>query len=225
MARIPRIVVPGFPHHVTQRGNLQQDVFDSKIDRKIYMKLMSHYSSRYGTEIWVYCLMRNHVHFIAIPEKKDSLARTFNQAHSKYTQYWNRKHNIVGHLWHNRFFSVVLDELHLLNATRYIERNPVRAGIVKFAIDYQWSSARAHVHNTYDSLLSKSSTLEKIIHEWLDFIEVEDDAVWIKKFKKQTLRGRPVGNKKFIKKVEKIIGQSLKVKPVGRPRKRRKRKR
>ena len=142
MPRIARIVAPGLPHHVTQRGNYRQNVFDDDSDRRRYLLWLKEYSHRYDLSILAYCLMSNHVHFIVIPQNDDSIARAFNAAHMLYSQYHNKKINITGHLWQGRFFSCVLDDRHLIATARYIERNPVRALIVKKPYEYIWSSAK-----------------------------------------------------------------------------------
>ncbi len=131
MPRMSRVVAVGLPHHITQRGNYRQDVFLDESDRNQYLEWVRDYSIKYGLSILTYCLMRNHVHFIAIPSKEDSLAKTFNAAHMRYSQYFNKKLRQKGHIWQGRFYSCILDEAHLILAARYIERNPVRAGIVE----------------------------------------------------------------------------------------------
>jgi putative transposase len=128
MPRIARVVAVGLPHHITQRGNYRQDVFFDTDDRRQYLLWIGEYSAKYGLSVLAYCLMQNHVHFIAIPREANSLAKTFNAAHMRYSQYFNKKLKQRGHLWQGRFYSCVLDESHLMLASRYIERNPVRAG-------------------------------------------------------------------------------------------------
>ena len=148
MPRIARLVAPGFPHHITQRGNYGQTVFFDDNDRQRYLSWIIEYSKKYSSSILVHDLMPNHVHFIAIPKNKDSLARTFNMAHMRYAQYINRKMEKRGHLWQGRFYSCVLDAYHLIAAARYIERNPVRANMVKEPWEWPWSSASAHINKT-----------------------------------------------------------------------------
>ncbi|WP_068349087.1 transposase [Kosmotoga arenicorallina] len=106
MPRSARIVLEGIAHHVTQRGNYRQSVFEDPEDRVKYLELIKEYSTKYGLKIYAYCLMTNHVHFIAVPEKEDSLAMTFKYAHMRYSQYFNRKHHRTGHLWQGRFYSL-----------------------------------------------------------------------------------------------------------------------
>ena len=132
MPRIARAVAPGYPHHVTQRGNYRQIVFEDEEDFQQYKTWLKDYSGKFGLKIWAYCLMNNHVHFVCVPTKEYSLAKTFNTLHMRYSQYINRKKGAKGHLWQGRFFSCSLDEIHLYAAVRYIENNPVRAKIETF---------------------------------------------------------------------------------------------
>ncbi|HHT9117847.1 MAG TPA: transposase [Candidatus Hypogeohydataceae bacterium YC38] len=110
MPRIARAVAPDYPHHVTQRGNYQQTVFEDKEDRMQYLYWLKEYSRKYDLRIWAYCLMSNHVHFICVPGNADSLSKTFNTLHMRYSQHINRKKGMKGHLWQGRFFSCILDE-------------------------------------------------------------------------------------------------------------------
>src|SRR5205085_8821132 len=109
-----------------------------------YLHLFTENSRRFSLCVLAYCLMTNHVHFVVVPEKKDSIWKTFHRSHSIYAMRFNAKYGLCGHLWQGRAYSCVLDEAHLWAAVRYVELNPVRAGMVRFAEDYPWSSAAAH---------------------------------------------------------------------------------
>jgi putative transposase len=137
MARIARAVAVEYPHHITQRGNYRQTVFKSAKDYPLYLSWLKAYAEKYFVRIWAYCLMSNHVHYIAVPMQSVSFARTFNTLHMRYSQYINKRENAAGHLWQGRFYSCALDETHLYAAVRYIENNPVRAGIVDKAEEYR----------------------------------------------------------------------------------------
>ena len=126
MPRIARVVVPRYPHHVTQRGNRRQQTFFCDDDYRAYLELMAEWCKRCGIEIWAYCLMPNHVHLIAVPNSEDGLRRGIGEAHRRYTRRVNFRERWRGHLWQGRFASFVLDDLYLLAATRYVEMNPVR---------------------------------------------------------------------------------------------------
>jgi len=129
MPRIARAVAVGLPHHVTQRGNYGQDVFLCDADREAYLAWLADYAGRFGVKILAWCLMTNHVHFVAVPRREDSLARTFNATHMRHAHRMNRKSGLTGHLWQGRFFSCALGGRHLMTCARYIEQNPVRAGL------------------------------------------------------------------------------------------------
>lgn len=139
-----RAVALGTPHHVTQRGNGRQDVFFSDRDLVVYLDAFFDYASRCSLRVWGYCLMNNHVHFVVVPETERSLARAFGQTHADYARYANMVRRGCGHFWQARFYSCALDDRHAWKALAYVERNPVRAGLVGSAEEYAWSSAAAH---------------------------------------------------------------------------------
>ena len=143
MARLARLVIPGLPHHITQRGNRRQQTFFCDEDYAAYVELMADWCKERGVEIWAYCLMPNHVHLIAVPKSEDGLRRAIGKAHRRYTRRINFREKWRGCLWQGRFASFVMDEPYLLAATRYVELNPVRAGLTTDAADWPWSSAKA----------------------------------------------------------------------------------
>ena len=208
MGREPRIIVPNFPHHIIHRGSRQQIIFFDENDKNLYLEILNYYCRREELKIWSYCLMDNHVHFIAVPLKPESISKVVQLAHKIYSQLTNRKYNLKGHLWEGRFHSYIMDELHLYAAVRYIERNPVRAGIVKKAEDYFWSSARAHVLGTEDKLITDFFLLQKIKNwsEYLSEIDKQEDLV---AFKAHAKNGLPLGSDEFLTKLEKITGNKL----------------
>jgi putative transposase len=144
VARLARVVAVDVPHHVTQRGNARQYILASDADRTVYLSLFREYAAHHELSVMGYCLMSNHVHLIAIPQRLDSLALALKHTHGRYASYWNAKHTSSGHVWHGRPYSCPLDSPHLWAALRYTELNPVRAGLVTEAEAWQWSSAAAH---------------------------------------------------------------------------------
>ena len=152
MPRMARAVLPDAPHHITQRGNWRLNVFREDADYLRYLLRM--YAERFGLQIAGYCLMTNHVHVVGDPQRDDSIAKTFKYCHGVYATKFNDKYSKSGHLWQARPFSCVLDESHAWAALRYVERNPVRAGMTARAEDYPWSSARSHCGATTDPLLT-----------------------------------------------------------------------
>lgn len=145
MPRSARIVVPGLAHHVTQRGNRRQPIFFSDADRRAYRDLLARACAHTGTRCLAWCLMDNHVHLILVPETADGLRATLSRVHTTYSQRINASQGLDGHLFQGRFASYPMDDGHLFVAARYIENNPVRAGLVAEAADWPWSSARAHL--------------------------------------------------------------------------------
>jgi putative transposase len=137
----------------------------------------------------------------------------------RYSQYIHRRRKISGHLWQGRFFSTVLDEGHVYEAIRYVENNPVRAGIVPRAEEYKWSSARVHVDNTVDEITSKDFYFLKEIGNWRYYLRGKNE-VLIEKIKQCSINGRPCGEELFIKELEKRLNRRLRALPHGRPRER-----
>jgi putative transposase len=215
MARIARLVVPDFPHHIIQRGNRCQKVFFSDGDRIAYLDYLRIYARPAGIHIWGYCLMDNHVHIIAVPDTKESFADGFAEAHRRYTRMINFREKWRGYLWEGRFKSYVLSRTHLYAAMRYIERNPVRAGIVKEAWDYPWSSAKAHVFKQDNPLLEDNFLISEV-KDWASFLAEEDDIAKVDLFCRHANTGRPLGDNKFIEILEKITGRTLKKQKSGR---------
>ena len=224
MPRIARIVAVGLPHHITQRGNYRQDIFIDDNDRNKYLSWIKEYSQKYGLSVLAYCFMRNHVHFIVIPRKEDSLARTFNTAHMRYSQYFNKKIRASGHLWQERFYSCILDEPHLLMAAKYIERNPVRTKLVKKPWEWKWSSALTHIGK--ESPLVKAEDLFEIItmsyDSWKAYIDSKEEEISIDTIRRHTFTGRPLGAIEFIKDLEKKFNRRLHALSRGRPKKKQK---
>lgn len=205
MARLARIVVPGFPHHVTQRGNRRQPVFFTEDDFRTYIKLMAEWCAHFKVEIWAYCLMTNHVHLIAVPHDMTGLHKAIGEAHRRYTLRINSREGWKGHLWQERFASFPMEERYLLAAARYIEMNPVRAKLVKKAEDYKWSSAKAHLQNRNDGLVIVSK-IGQIVKNWREFLSVAAPKEMISDFHAHSSTGRPMGGDDFIKTIGTISG-------------------
>ena len=221
MARQARIVVPGVAHHITQRGNNRQDVFFTDDDRRTYLGHLREGAERYGLTVQAYCLMTNHIHLIATPETETSLAKTVGRTHLLYAQYIHRLHGRLGHFWQNRFYSCPMDEAYLLNATAYVELNPVRAGIEDHAWDYAWSSAAAHCGAGGDlsGLLDLSAWFtDTSAQEWTAALEtIAGLAEAPDRIRLHTRTGRPLGEDSFLSKVEAFLGHRVRVRRVGRP--------
>lgn len=204
MGRIPRIVIPGFPHHVTQRGNRRQQTFFCDEDFEAYIKFLINGCSLYNVEILAYCLMMNHIHLVAVPSTTQSLSQAIGDAHRKYTLLVNQKKGWAGYLWQGRFFSTPLDSSHFIRAVRYIELNPVRAGIVEDPTYYRWSSARMHCgEGVHDLLVKPTTILSDCVGDWHRYL-TNDDNDDFSQLRLNTRTGRPLGSKKFIEQLKRI---------------------
>ncbi len=216
MARMARIVVPNIPYHVTQRGNRRQAVFFSDEDRQIYLRILQEQSRDRGLEVWAYCLMDNHVHLIVVPREQSSLAGGIGETHRRYTRYINEREGWTGYLWQGRFGSFPMDQSHLFTAIRYVERNPVEAGLVQRGEDYPWSSARAHVFGTEDPILTRGF-VQGQIRDWRGFLEFRQGMAGDPlDFDEHSRTGRPLGEPDFIGKLERQTGRVLHKRKPGR---------
>jgi len=176
---------------------------------------------RFGVSFLAWCLMSDHVHLIAVPEKPESLARAIGEAHRLYTRHVNAGEGAVGLLFHGRFHSCPLDERHAAAAARYVERNPVRAAIVKRAWDYAWSSASFHVGLRADDALVKDRDLTDLAGDWKELLRSEpEEADFVRA---RTRTGRPCGDEDFVAEAERLTGRALAPGRPGRPRKQGKR--
>jgi putative transposase len=219
MPRLARVIAVDFPHHITQRGNNQQDIFFVDDDRRVYLELLKEQCYKYALEPVAYCLMTNHVHLIGIPRKEDSLAKAIGRTHFRYTQYINRMHRRCGHLWQGRFYSCVLDDKGFWLAAKYVELNPVRAKICRLPCHYEWSSASAHTNPKARSNLLNLSDWRKMISEkeWQNELKRGIDKEKISTIRLSTHTGRPLGTDGFLSKLEKLLGKRVRPLPVGRP--------
>jgi putative transposase len=217
MSRSARIVLPEFPHHVTQRGNRRQDVFRDDQDRCTFLRLLAQYLKRYRVEVWSYTLMRNHIHLIAVPNTTEGLSATMRDCLSDYALFFNKRYAYNGHLWQARFYSSVLGTDHLWNAVRYVERNPVRAGIVDRAENYLWSSAAFHCGlRAADPIIQRKSPLIGAIPDWSAWLNVDEQAGEFDFLRLNTKRNRPTGSSEFQQMLERLCGRPVLPRKRGR---------
>jgi putative transposase len=209
MARIARAVAPKMPHHITQRGNRRQQTFFNDDDYHAYLELMSEWCRTYNVSAWAYCLMPNHVHLILVPDTKDGLNLAVGEAHRRYTRRVNFREGWRGHLWQGRFSSFIMDENYLPVCTKYIERNPVRAGLVKHPADWPWSSAGSHISGKDDVLVKSKPLLDIVTTPWDEFLSSDVKDQEIEMFRKHERSGRPIGKDSFIETLELLLDRNL----------------
>lgn len=214
MARLPRVVLPDVPHHVTQRGGRRQPVFFVEQDYADYLALIASAAKKANTRVLAYCLMPNHVHFIMVPTQADGLRATLAEAHRRYTRAINVRENWRGHLWQERFHSFPMDTGHTLNAIRYVELNPVRAGIVSDPAAWPWSSAPQHLGRVKNPTLDTSSAHE-LIGDWAAYLAEVLPARDVAVLDKHLRTGRPLGSEAFIDQAEQALGCRLRKRRPG----------
>ena len=218
MARIARVIVPGAWHHATQRGNHQQTIFFGDADHALYLNLLRHHTVRYAVRIVGYCLMGNHVHIVAIPADSKGLANALGRTHNDYARWLNLQHGDTGHLWQNRFYSCPLDGRHGWEALRYVELNPVRAGLVEHPAEWRWSSAAAHLTGADDTGLVDLTawTGEWTAASWREVLDLGlEDAVLVQRIREATRTGRPAVEEARLRDLERKTGRLLRPQKRG----------
>jgi len=220
------VVAPGYPHHVTQRGNRRQRTFFRDDDYAAYLELMAEWCGRGGVDVWAYCLMPNHVHLVVVPSSEEGLARSIGEAHRRYTRRINFRKGWRGHLWQGRFSSYVMDEAHLLAAVRYVEMNPVRARLCRRPWRYRWSSAAAHVARADNALVKAGPMLEIVAErmpDWRAYLALETPEETLARLRLHERTMRPLGAPAFIAKLERLLGRPLaRRRPGPKPKKHKK---
>lgn len=215
MPKFQRLVVEGFPHHVTQRGVRRQRTFFSDRDYIAYLDIAHSQLEESQLGVLSYCLMPNHVHFVVVPHSQHALSAFFREVHKRYARRTNALKDWKGHLWQQRFYSVVMDDRHCVAAMRYVELNPVRAGLVRRASDWRWSSARANLNEVADDLVDTART-RNVISNWEEYLADTPSDAELANIRRQTRIGRPEGDRAFIDYLELRTGRRVRRRKPGR---------
>ncbi len=215
MPRLARVVIAGIPHHVTQRGNRRQRTFFRDEDYLAHRELMGEWCRARGVEVWAYSLMPNHVHLIAVPTDSAALRLAIGEAHRRYTRRINFREQWRGHLWQGRFGSFPMSEQHLANCVRYVELNPVRAGLVRRPEEWPFSSAFAHLAGRDDALVRVSPLLERV-DDWSRFLGQGEGQDMGALLRQHESTGRPMGDEGFVTDMERRAGRRLRAGLPGR---------
>ena len=214
MARIARVVVPGLPHHITQRGVRKMPVFFSDDDRRAYLHFLCEQGKRFGVQYIAWCLMDNHIHLIAVPESESSLAKGIGEAHKRYSRMVNFREGWRGYLFQGRFFSCPMQGVYAIAAIRYVLRNPVRAGICHSPWEYDWSSAQWMIGLRDVDPLACNSPLLKEVDDWKTLLETESSNTEV--VRRHTRTGRPLCTDSFLEHLEAVTGRTLRLRRAGR---------
>jgi len=209
MARLARLVIPGLPHLVTQRGNGRARTFFGDDDYELYRDLLAEHCRTAGVEVWAWCLMPNHVHLILVPSDADGLRRALAAVHRRYAGAIHTRRRRTGHFWQGRFGAVAMDEDHLAAALRYVSLNPVRARLVTRAQDWRWSSTRAHLAGKDDGITARAPIRERF-PRFADLLVAEPDADMFSRLRAAESIGRPLGNDRFLARIERATSRRLK---------------
>jgi putative transposase len=227
MARLPRLILAGQPHHVILRGNNRQAIFHSDLDRAHLLATLGNAASQYRVSVHAYVLMDNHLHLLATPPSAEALSRMMQSLGRRYVGWFNARHRRSGTLWEGRYRAGLIEgERHLLACMRYIELNPVRAGLCVEPAQWPWSSAAHHLglarsllvteHEMYWSLGNTPFERE---HAYREFLDQGVPAAEQGMFTQAVLRGRPVASEAFLKPLTPMHEAVVVTRPRGRPRK------
>ena len=209
MTRLARVVVPGLPHHVTQRGNGRARTFFGDDDYALYRDLLASHCRAAEVEIWAWCLMPNHVHLILVPSDRDGLRRALSRVHRTYAGVIQARRKRTGHFWQGRFGAVAMDEAHLAAALRYVSLNPVRARLVERAQDWKWSSTRAHLRGRDDGLTAREAVRD-IVADFAGLLSSAPEQALFDPLRAAESIGRPLGSDRFLARIERLTGRVLK---------------
>lgn len=220
MPRKARIVIPGVPHHITQRGTRRLPTFFEPTDYTRYIDLVAEGCRAASVEVLAYCLMPNHVHFVLVPSTIDGLTRALARAHQRYSWTLNRRNGWQGYLWQRRYYSCPMDEAHTIAAVRYVELNPQRARLVSAPEEWPWSSARGRISGKGDALIDAARpALLDGIGDWRVFLAESARNEQTEALRAGLQSGRPLGEEQFVRRIELASGQQLRARPRGRPKK------
>jgi putative transposase len=208
MVRFVRVVALSAPHHITQRGHARRFILEGDAERNVYLALLQQGVQRHRVEMIGYCLMSNHVHLVAVPHKKDALARSLKDVHGRFAFYWNAVYRSSGHVWQGRYYSCPLDGEYLWEALRYTELNPVRASMVRCASDWPWSSAAVHCGAApvapWLGIEPRWST-----DDWRTYLQATQDEASLVAIRDSTYSGRPLGSAEFSRALERETHRPL----------------
>jgi putative transposase len=221
MARRPRLELPGIPLHVIQRGNNRAACFVADGDRRLYLRCLSDAACRHRCAIHAYVLMSNHVHLLATPSAVGAIAAMMQDVGRRYVRLFNQIHDRSGTLWEGRYKSSLIDsESYLLTCHRYIEMNPVRAGLVERPLQYRWSSHAHYALDVKNALITRHALFDELtggrdgfLAQFRDEIKPEVMA----RIRVTANKGWALGSESFLDRIEGLLGRSARPPKRGRP--------
>ncbi|NIR28394.1 MAG: transposase [Gammaproteobacteria bacterium] len=227
MARLPRYFFPNQPQHLIQRGNNRSAIFTGAADYRFFLSSLQTASARHGCRVHAYVLMTNHVHLLVSPEAETSIPRLMQSVGTRYAKYFNWRYARTGTLWEGRYRATLIDtDAYLLTCYRYVELNPVRAGMVCEPGAYRWSSYRWHAHGVPDPLITDhflyqglGGTGEERRMRYREFVGTAVQEGELEQIRDATNNSWVLGRDPFKRVVERALGRRTGRLPLGRPRK------
>ena len=227
MPRRARLALPGVPLHIIQRGNNRQACFFADEDCRFYLDWLKEYADKAGCRIHAYVLMTNHVHLLLSADRTDGAGALMKALGQRYVQYVNRAYRRSGTLWEGRFRSCLTQaETYLLDCQRYIELNPVRAGMVDHPAEYRWSSYRANAQNETDELVTSHSVYRALGIDvasrqaaYRELFRRELEPGFVDEIRRSTNGNFVLGDARFAEQIAAALGRRAMPGKSGRPRK------
>ena len=218
MSRPLRIQYPGAWYHVMNRGRRREAIYPKKEDYVAFIEVLKESVSSWNIKIVAYCLMPNHFHIVLMPAQSEDLSKWMQWLMTSHVRRYHRYHGTSGHVWQGRFKSFIIQsDIHLLMVLRYVEGNPVRAGLVKLAKDWQWSS-HGEVTGTRSRLLVDEVSLE-LPDDWSSYVDESLTENELEKFHQSVNRQSPYGSSEWQEQISRELGLESSMRPRGRPRK------
>jgi putative transposase len=218
MPRNTRLIIPNICHHAIQRGNNRQDVFQEKEDRFYYLKWAGELAERYHVPIIGYCLMTSHTHLLVLPRSEAGMINFMKLLAQRYTQYYNRKYHRSGKLWENRYKLHPVDPDVYYVVLRYIERNPVKAGMVADGADYPWSSGSYHLLGREDKTI-KADYLHDSAFSYREFFYEQERSKDVEAIRDAAQQGKAWGRAAFLERLGNKLNRVVVPRKRGRPKK------
>jgi len=226
MARLPRLSLPGIPQHVLQRGHNHLPSFFHSDDYELYLEYLSDAVEKYRVVVHAYCLMPNHVHLLMTPEEKYGISRVLQDLGRRYVRQINIQYQRCGTLWEGRYHACLIEDSdYLLKTYRYIERNPVRAGLANHPQDYNWSSYHSNARGRPSYLITPHSnylklgeTAEDRRYVYERFVTSGESRRFLQMIQEATQSNRVLGNDQFLYEVEAELSVRVRKRNPGRPR-------
>lgn len=216
MPRVRRGLVDGFVYHVINRGNGKSDVFLKQMDFEAFIEIIAEAKTQYDVKLFSYCLMPNHFHFLVAPRKADDLSRWMQWLMTSHVRRYHKHYGTSGHVWQGRFKSfIVQKDHHLITVARYIEANPVRAGLVRKAHQWIWSS---HMETSGEKPRSMADEVPvKLPENWREYVDTPFSGIELERVRKSVNRQAPFGSLTWRDTMCRELGLESTLRPRGRP--------